>query len=255
MSALTAVAIGIFFTSCSSNTADSKYVTPDNIEAVTADENLIYSTSDSESGSVGVYYTNGTWVTLSNGEMYIIQQYLAPVNKNGTLRDEVKDLPGFNEDDITYKAMSNDTQTVYQLNAETVYTDISTALNTTNFSVFIEWSNNDYYYSYVMQYGDVSIFYTYSDESCLFRSYVQYLQDNTDTTIDAAGDSDKNSTDDTETDDSDTVEEIDHDGLYGSSDSDDTDTTTEASDDSAETSVESEDSAETETDEDSSSEE
>lgn len=251
LSSIGAVILAVSMLSgCSSS--KTAYVTPKNISTITVAENSIYSTADSESGSVDVYYSDGTWVTLANGEVYIIQQYMAPKNKNDSLEKEVSSIPFYSAEDITYKAIDSASQTVYKLEPETVYTDIAQSLGTNDFQVFIEWSKDGYYYSYVMQYGDVSILYTYTDEACLFRSYVAYLESetpidaagdseansstNTETTTEAAGNSEANSSTTTETTTeavttAATVEELEHDGLTPSeSTSSDSETNTESTD-------------------------
>lgn len=163
---------------------------------------ILYESADSETGKVEVHYKDGAWATFTNDSLYLLQQYLAPKNKHGSLYDEVSGLPEFKEHGASavYYAVNNDNGEFTELNKDVVYDAISAGLGTTNFTVFVEWDTNDgkpleyanleigaadpnmtddhWFYQYQYKYADVSTFCTYTDSDGLFRTYVEYLKSN-----------------------------------------------------------------------------
>ena len=165
---------------CSNNTSsgeggytnDYSFVTPTNYKDLAVAANKIYAASDSDTGSLDIYYNAGAWVTLNNDELYSIQQYLVP-NKESTLHDVVKDVPSFNEDTVTYMGFDATTGNVLTFDGDKTWKDICNEYDTTALGVYLEWEGKDgFFYSYVLQYADVSILYTYTEELNQFRAYV-----------------------------------------------------------------------------------
>lgn len=163
---------------------------------------ILYESADSETGAVEVHYKDSAWATFTNNSLYLLQQYLAPKNKHGSLYDEVSGLPEFQKHGASavYYAVNNDSGEFTELNKDVVYDAISAGLGTTNFTVFVEWDTNDgkpldytnteigakdpnmtddhWFYQYQYKYADVSTLCTYTDSAGLFRTYVEYLQNN-----------------------------------------------------------------------------
>ena len=194
----------------------TKIVVPEQAQEWRTDKaSILYESADSETGKVVVHYKNSAWATFTNDSLYLLQQYLAPKNKHGSLYDEVSGLPGFKEHGASavYYAVNNDNGEFTELNKDVVYDAISAGLGTTNFTVFVEWDTNDgkplgyanleigaedpnmtddhWFYQYQYKYADVSTFCTYTDSDGLFRSYVEYLKSNDlakpSTDVDATG--------------------------------------------------------------------
>lgn len=156
----------------STYTNDYSFVTPTNYKDLAVAANKIYAASDSDTGSLDIYYNAGAWVTLNNDELYSIQQYLVP-NKESTLRDVVKDIPSFNEENITYMGFDATTGNIITFDGDKTWKDICNEYDTTALGVYLEWEGKDgFFYSYVLQYADVSILYTYTEELNQFRAYV-----------------------------------------------------------------------------------
>lgn len=153
-------------------TSGFSFVTPKNFKNLTEPENKIYAASDSDTGSLDIYYKAGAWVTINNDELYSIQQYLVP-NKDATLYDIVKDIPSFNSETVTYMGYDATTGNVLTFEGDMTWKQICNEHDTSALGVYLEWSGTDnHYYSYVLQYADVSVLYTYTEELNQFRSYI-----------------------------------------------------------------------------------
>ena len=168
-------------TSGSKSAADTgessgRYYTSKDYEKFIKPEWLIYEDSSSETGSIKVYYDAGTWVTLKNDELYTLQQYLVAKDKSKPISEEVADIPGFDVGTVSYMGFDANSQQIYSFDGTESFSDLCNNYNTTGLSVYIDWQGTEgKFYTYVLQYGDVSMLYCYTDESNLFRSYASYV--------------------------------------------------------------------------------
>lgn len=157
---------------------ESIYTTSDNYVNYVVDANVIQDVEDSVLGRTTVYYTNGIWVTMRDGKLYTIQQYLVPNNVRGTLLNEVSEIPFFNGEDVTFKGYNAETGDILDLPSTTTFSEVCKSYNSNNIVVYTEWQGTDgNYYSYVLQYGSVAILYMYTVKENLFREYVALVQD------------------------------------------------------------------------------
>lgn len=152
------------------------YLLPSTYETLVKDENKLYEATDSEVGGVSVWYKDGMWVTYRNGQLYSTQQYLLPPGRNIPINTIVSEIPTYNADTATVMGFDSVTGDILTLDGNLSFTELQNSYTEGTISVYAEWQGTDgYYYSYVMQYADVSILYSNTDELNLFRGYTAYL--------------------------------------------------------------------------------
>ena len=162
--------------SSDASVSSDRYYTSKDYEKFIKPEWLIYEDSSSETGSIKVYYDAGTWVTLKDNELYTLQQYLVAKDKSKPISEEVVDIPGFDAGTVSYMGFDANSQQIYSFDGTESFSDLCNNNNTTGLSVYIDWQGTEgKFYTYVLQYGDVSMLYCYADESNLFRSYASYV--------------------------------------------------------------------------------
>ena len=167
-------------TACSCEKAEETegtfYLLPTTYESLVVDANKLYEATDSEVGGVSVWYKDGMWVTYRNGALYSTQQYLLPPGRNMPINAIVSEIPTYNKETATVMGFDSVTGDILTLDGELSFTDLQNKYTEGTISVYAEWTGTDgYFYSYVMQYADVSILYTHTDELNLFRGYTAYL--------------------------------------------------------------------------------
>ena len=163
--------------SSDASVSSDRYYTSKDYERFIKPEWLIYEDSSSETGSIKVYYDAGTWVTLKDGALYTLQQYLVAKDKSKPISEEVIDIPGFDVGTVSYMGFDANSQQIYSFEGTESFSDLCNTYNTTGLSVYIDWQGTEgKFYTYVLQYGDVSMLYCYTDESNLFRSYASYVK-------------------------------------------------------------------------------